>query len=108
MQYISGVLRMNVDVTIMAQTTWDPYVYWNFSKYGPWSTGFNAESKYLATDIAVSHFGSMQVQRYDDTWTSSLPPMYNSCPWPQRYINNGISNNAFGLQTSGASSAFNC
>lgn len=104
----NGDLRMNVDLTVMDYTPWNPYAYWLPASYGPFSTQFAAETKYLGTDIPTSNFSSMQVQQFDDTWTNTLPPLYDGCPWPARYINGGLSNNFFAIQTYGTSSNYNC
>lgn len=108
-QYRSGQLYMNVDVTVMDITPFNPYTYWKWGTYGPFQTQFTTETKYITTDIAASIFQQMQVQRYNDTWTWALPIMYSACPWPTRYIKwSTITNNSFALQTSGSSLGSNC
>jgi hypothetical protein len=106
-QYIpsTGLLRMNVDVTIMDTTTWNPYLNWA----APFSTDFDSETKYIGSDVPATNYRSMQVQQgINHGWSSSLPQMYTTCPWPIRYVLGALSNNFFAIQTYGSSSGYNC
>lgn len=107
-QYINASIRMNVNTTVMATTPWSPYSYWDYNRYGPFSAQFSAETTFLGSNVPTSRFGQMQVQQFNDAWTNTLPAMYSACPWPVRYIKTSVSGNAFGLQTSGGSIAYNC
>lgn len=107
-QYINGALRMNVDVTIMAVTPWNPYTYWNLN-YGPWHTEFDSETKYLGSDVPTTAFNAMEVQQFNDSWTTTLPAMYSSCPWPDRYNRTGtVVNDSFDIATIQADNGFHC
>jgi hypothetical protein len=103
----SGGLRLNVDSTIMDTTLFNPFTSW-CQQCGPFHTEFLGETKYLGTSMPTSNFSSMQVQLYDNSWTNALPPMWDGCPWPQRYIRSSLGNNSFAIQSFGSSSAYNC
>lgn len=104
----AGGIRINVDTRTLATTPWNPYSYWGPYTYGPFFTEFAAETKYLGSNVPTSNFSSMQVQQFNDAWTTTLPTMYSLCPWPVRYIRGTYSNRFFAIQTSGSSTAYNC
>jgi hypothetical protein len=101
----TGLLRMNVDTTIMDTTAWNPYLIWA----NPFLTEFDSETTYVGSNVPTTNFGSMQVQQgINHAFTTSLPAMTGSCPWPYRYVRGGLSGNFFALQTYGSSGALNC
>ena len=106
-----GDFRLNVDNSVMYRTPWNPF---NSGWAQPFSTQFNGETTYVGTDIPTSHFSGMQVQQSNGAWAWATygqggPYYYDSCPQPARYVKWAhVTNNEFGIQTSGSSYALNC
>jgi len=107
--YGNGGIRMNVDVTIMGITPFSPYNAWNPATYGPFFTEFNGETKYLGSDIPDTNYQRIEVQQEaGDAFTSTLPSLYDGCPWPNRYQKSTIANNFFAISTGGQSGYHYC
>ncbi len=103
----TGGLRLNVDTTIMNITPWNPNSAWIPGLYGPFWTELMGEAKYVGSDVPTTTFASVQVQKANLAFTSTLPVRYNVCPWPVRYLKTAFPANSFAIQTSGASGALN-
>jgi hypothetical protein len=99
-QNTSSRLRMNINTHVIAETTWDPFLYWTLG----WLQVFGGDARYLQSDVpglssAKAHYSSMEVQLLNDTWTSSFSAPVSSVS-TTRWTHSSISGNAFDMWTS--------
>jgi hypothetical protein len=107
-----GYFDFNIDNINFGATAWNAYFVFDqpfVPQLGGETTYFTSEVNGTPTQTVVG--SSTLLQKYDDTFTSSLPTFGSGCRWPQRYARSGMSANAFSFFTYANSSTntnFNC
>jgi hypothetical protein len=82
--------------------------------YFPLVPQFAAETKYIDSNVPgtstdVTTFSTLKVQKYDDSFTTTLPSFGEGCPWPVRYARSALSGGSFDVYTKNTTStSLNC
>lgn len=94
-------IRDNVNSTVLLQTNFNTFSYWN----EPFSVQWSGETDYAQSDVpgsssATAKFSNMQVQRYsDDGWQSGLRALGAFTDTSSRYHRSSVSSNSFSIWT---------
>src|SRR5207244_2895216 len=97
----TGLEQMLVASNVLDTTPWNICAEW----VTPFQPEFSGETKYVGSNIPgvasnKTPYSEMQLQKYDNSWTTNLPTFLAICPWPVRYSRSAISvNNAFNIWT---------
>lgn len=101
-----GQFRMNIDLSVIDVTPWNPYssTAFNPNGQGVFELHWEGETKYSGSDIPgstsdYSYFEGMQVQLINDSFSGTLPSLGGVIPTSSRYGRCCFGNNTFVIYT---------
>lgn len=87
-----GQLRLNIDLTTMTTTPWNPYADSALGPaiHGPMRVEWTGETKYDGSDMpgtnsVRAYTYGLQVQQFNDSFSSNLPSLFGVIPGGFRY-----------------------